>query len=331
MNNIRIEQSANGALGVLSGQKVSSFALKLPNLPTNKLLKALPHLMADSLAVDSEKTVFCLSGKNADGLTIVLACEVNAIEDLLAEAKERKVELTSIWPDYMEITPPASGTAIVNNNGVILARRADGTGFSLPAPLADIALSDEKTTEAVRVSFPNETPGFAYGRFSPNLQLGKTLKRYRRALFLMILASLLWLSSVGLEGLQNVRKRSALENASVELYRQQFPDAKRIVNVEAQLKGKLGSSMNASGFFGLMERFQLEMERQTTARMEEFNYVEEPVPSLKLIIVTPGFAELEKFRLALSQSGFQVSVGRSEQVNELIRNEITLTFSGKNR
>ena len=36
------------------------------------------------------------------------------------------------------------------------------------------------------------------------------------------------------------------------------------------------------------------MSAQQAARLEELSYVAQPVPSLNLIVATPGFSELEK-------------------------------------
>ena len=68
------------------------------------------------------------------------------------------------------------------------------------------------------------------------------------------------------------------------------------------------------------------MSAQQAARLEELSYVVQPVPSLNLIVATPGFSELESLRAAFTAAGFSLNGGSSEQINGVIRNEMTLTL-----
>jgi len=213
----------------------------------------------------------------------------------------------------------------------VLARRADGTGFRLPHALAEAALSKESVNDAVTAAFPNENAGFATGRFGPNLPLGKFLKAARRTLILAGLAGFAWASNLGLQGWQNDRQGQALQEQAVTLYKEQFPEARRIVNVEAQLRGKLGASGTAQGFSGMMTLMQGVMAAQDAARLEELSYVAQPTPSLKLVVATPGFSKLESLRAALTAAGFRLNGGSSKQINGVIRNEMTLTMGGRSK
>ena len=331
MSDIRISTVSGQPVGILPGQAVSSFAVKLPPLSAGKLAKALPHIMADYLADERTETVFCLADRTQDGMSVILACEASLLRQAISEANAKKANLNAMWPDYMQLTPPENGVAILREGSDVLARRADGTGFRLPQALADAALSRETVNDAVAAGFPNENAGFATGRFGPNLPLGKLLRAARRTLILTGLAGFAWAGNLALQGWQNDRQSQALQDQAVVLYKQQFPEARRIVNVEAQLRGKLGTTGAAEGFSGMMNLMQGVMSAQQAARLEELSYVAQPVPSLNLIVATPGFSELENLRAAFTAAGFRLNGGSSEQINGVIRNEMTLTLGRRNQ
>ena len=324
-----VSQTSENSIGILPGRAVSSFAITLPPLATSKLNKALPHIMADYLADDRGETSFCIVDTAQDGKALVLACDTDILCTTLNDANEDKRNLTAIWPDYMRLAIPESGAAIRTDGTDILARRADGTGFRLPRALADIALENETTCDAVETEFPTHLAGFATGRFGPNLPLAQIVKKARTSLALTALAGLMWSASLAFQGWQNDSRRFALEDQAIAQYKEQFPKARRVVNVEAQLRGKLGTSAGARGFSGIMASIQNVLTAQGTARLEELSYAALPNPSLKLVIATPGFSELEQLRSKLKAAGFRLSGGSSEQVNGFIRNEITLTPIGR--
>jgi type II secretory pathway component PulL len=60
-------------------------------------------------------------------------------------------------------------------------------------------------------------------------------------------------------------------------------------------------------------------------RLEAIRYGEQPRPSLQVTLVTTDFSTLEQARRKLSQAGFALAEGSSEQANGLIVNELTLT------
>ncbi len=318
-------------IGVLPGQVVSSFAVKLPPLSAAKLAKALPHIMADYLADERADTVFCIAPTPTPETDLVLACDIKVLRQTIETATRDKKDMTALWPDYMRIAVPETGIAVLQDGDKVLARRADGTGFCLPKALADAALADETPSEAVTQGFPENHAGFAVGRFGPNLPLGKIMRKAKRTLLLLAAAALTWSSALALQGWQNERQRFALEDRAVVLYKERFPEARRIVNVEAQLRGKIGTDGTAQGFSGLFGRVQNILAQQATTRLEEVGFAAQPSPSLKLTVATPGFSELEQLRRQLTEAGFRIDSGSSEQTNGLIINEMTLLPRGGTR
>ena len=311
---------------IVSGAQVSSFRIALPPLSAAKLQKALPHIMADYMAEDTKDIAFCLADDIAaphDEHHIVLACAHSVLREVI-EASSGK-NLSALWPDYMRLQVPESGVAVLSDGGDVLARRADGTGFRLPKLLADAALADETVSPAQLIDLPAAAPGFATGRFGPNLPLVDMVKKARRTLALIVAIGLLGSAALAAQAWQNERQSDALEARAKDLYRAQFPTAQRVVNVEAQLRGKLGGARQGSGFTASFGRLQSALTAVPNVRLETMRYSEQPRPTLQVTLVTPDFSTLELARRALSQAGFALAEGTSEQANGLIINELTLT------
>lgn len=321
----RVSDMKTAEAPIVSGAQVSSFRIALPPLSAAKLQKALPHIMADYMAEDTKDTAFCLADDIAaphDEHHIVLACAHSVLREVI-EASSGK-NLSALWPDYMRLQVPESGVAVLSDGGDVLARRADGTGFRLPKLLADAALADETVSPAQLIDLP-AAPGFATGRFGPNLPLGDMLKKARRTLALMVAIGFLGSAALAAQACQNERQSDALEARAKDLYRAQFPTAQRVVNVEAQLRGKLGGARQASGFTASFGRLQSALTAVPNVRLETMRYSDQPRPTLQVTLVTPDFSTLELARRALSQADFALAEGTSEQANGLIVNELTLT------
>lgn len=321
-------ETADQRIGILPGQTVSSFAVPLPPLPTGKLARALPHIMADYLADERADTAFCVLEQNAQGASLVLACDTAILRETITRAAENKTNLTALWPDYMRLAVPESGVAVLQDGDDIMARRADGTGFRLPKTMADKVLSDETTCDGQEAGFPPDNAGFAIGRFGPNLPIGALVKKSRRSLALLLATAVAWSGSLLFQAQRNENQRDALEAEAVALYQARFPEARRIVNVEAQLRSKLGQSGNRQGFTGMFAGVRQIISAQTGARLEGFSYTAKPSPAFKMVVATPGFSELEQLRAGLSEAGFQLNGGSSEQIDGLILTEMTLSQGG---
>ncbi|CAI8211706.1 MAG: Type II secretion system protein L [Alphaproteobacteria bacterium] len=313
---INLGDSEKQALGLLPGRHVSSFCLTLPALPPSKLERALPHIMSDYLTADSSDMVFCHSPAQ-DGQHIVFACSRDTLDDLMDEARARNLELLGIWPDYMTVGKPSDGIAVLEDGNDILARRADGSGFRLPKHLAASLLNDSKTHPGRADALPTQEAGFAIGRYGAQLPLGALVQNWRRPLILMAAALLVWLGAGLLDAFNSERHRANMEAQAEARFMKLFPDTRRFVNLEAQLRNKLGMSGSAS-FSGQTTRLMATLAALPNMRLEEIEFDAERAQGLEVTVSTTDFSALEAGRLRLMQAGFRVTEGTSEQDENLV-------------
>ncbi len=325
---IKTDESGRQACGLLDGQAVSSFRLRLPKLSDAKLQRALPHIMSDYLT-DNDDISFCHMPLAENDDSLVFACAKQRLDELMRAAQAEKLELQAIWPDYMQVPQPDKGIAIIERDGDILARRADGTGFRLPKALAEAAIGDSETITARADSLP-VAPGFATGRFGTQLPIGEILATFKRPLTLAAAAIAIWLAATVYGGFSDRQKAVELAQSGEDMFRKKFPEVRRVVNVEAQLRNRLGGGTGAS-FTGHSSQLMAVLQSLPNARLEAIEFTGGRNQSMEITLSARNFSVLESSRQKLAMAGFRVEEGKSEQNNQLVIGRFTLTQSAGRR
>ena len=316
--------------GLLDGKAVSSFRLRLPKLSDAKLQRALPHIMSDYVSGDSSDLTFCHIPLANDPYSLVLACDRKVLDDAMRAAQAESYELHAIWPDYMQIAIPGDGVACQEIAEDLLVRRADGTGFRLPKLLADAAIGDATRHPATTDTLPHGA-GFATGRFGSKLPVGALLAQAKRPLILAGLAMGLWLTATLFAGFDAARKSDALARMGEDAFREKFPEVRRIVNIEAQIRNRLGGGSGGGGFSGLATQTMVTLQSTPDIRMEAMAFIGGRNSGLDITLSARSFSALENARQKLSTVGFRVTEGKSEQSKNLVIGRFTLTPNGGRR
>lgn len=324
---IKADEDGKQVCGLLNGQAVSSFRLRLPNLSDAKLQRALPHIMSDYLS-DCGDISFCHMSLGDDH-SLVLACKKSLLDDIMRQAQAEKLEVRAIWPDYMELPQPDEGLVICEQDGDVLARRADGTGFRLPKQLADAAIGELKTVTVERATLP-DAPGFATGRFGTQLPIGEWFTAIKRPLLMGATAVAVWLFATLYGGIAAHQKSTELAERGEDLFRKKFPEVRRVVNVEAQLRNQLGNVGGAS-FSAYGAQLLTALQALPDARLETIEFIGGRTQSLDITLTARNFSVLENARQKLAASGFRVEEGKSEQSAKLVTARFTLIPAGGRR
>lgn len=326
---IKLDENGKQVCGLLNGTSVASFRLRLPKLSAVKLQRALPHIMSDYLSDSGADVSFCHVDLPDSDHSLVLVCQHEALEVLADEAQDNGLELKAIWPDYMQVPQPDEGVATVEQDGDILARRADGTGFRLPKALAEASFGDLSPHSVALSSAPSEA-GFATGRFGTQLPLSAMMATAKRPLWLSGIAAAVWLAATLYGGISGFQKTEELAQRGEQMFRQQFPDVRRVVNVEAQLRNRLGSSGGAS-FSGYSGRILDSLKPVKNIRLEAIEFIGGRNQTIDITLSGRSFSDLEAGRLKLAAAGFNVEEGKSEQSKQLVSGRFTLSIAGGRR
>jgi len=121
-------------------------------------------------------------------------------------------------------------------------------------------------------------------------------------------------AGVTISNTENQQLRFA--DASIGIFKETYPDVKRIVNVEAQMR-TLGNSGNAEGGVGFLEIansvFKAVNETAGVA-LDSLAYDEvDQQQSLNLTISSINYSQVTSFESSLSAAGYEVLQGASTQ------------------
>jgi len=310
---LRAGEKAGQACAIISGRHVSSFRVSLPALSPRKLQRTIGYFMSDRLASENADLSFCVCPTETAGESLVLVCARPLLLELVQRARADNITLTAIWPDYMGLAAPPEGVVIARRDGDIIARRADGTGFTMPEMLADLALENLEPGEADLATWPDANPGFATGAFGPQLPIADYLSAWRRVAALAFIGLGLWVGLSVSQAVMDNRQRLALLDRGEALFRRQFPDVRRVVNVEGQLRARLGQPVLSEGFLSLSSSVFESLAALDNIRLEAVRYSADRPEPLQISVAGKSFADIEQARQTLVNAGFSVSDGDSEQ------------------
>ena len=332
---IKIAENLSGNLGgnavaVIAGDTVSCFRVTLPALSAAKLRKTLPYLVSDLMVTDIEDMHLCLVETETPNDYLLLACAETVMREMQDAALAKELSLKAAWPDYMLIAPPDVGVTILHEDGDILCRRADGTGFRMPEKLAEAALSDvtkDARRDGMRGLPPEEGQGMAIGIYGAQFPFISYLPVLKRPAILAATVLLIWVIGSFAQIGQHQAARADYEDASIQLFKQAFPDVTRVVNVEAQLMNKMMSSnaLPARNFLFLTDTLFQAFEDVENIGIDRLNFDRTDIRPLQVTLRAQNFSALERARQKLVDAGFAVSEGKSSQVENGVTGDFSLS------
>ncbi|HAK97872.1 MAG TPA: hypothetical protein DCP14_00870, partial [Rhodobiaceae bacterium] len=240
------------------------------------------------------------------------------------------LSLKAAWPDYMLIAPPDEGVTVLHEDGDILCRRADGTGFRMPEKLAEAALSDvtkDARRDGMRGLPPEEGQGMAIGIYGAQFPFMSYLPVLKRPAILAATVLLIWVIGSFAQIGQHQAARADYEDASIQLFKQAFPDVTRVVNVEAQLMNKMMSSnaLPARNFLYLTDTLFQAIEDVENIGIDRLSFDRTDIRPLQVTLRAQNFSALERARQKLVDAGFAVSEGKSSQVENGVTGDFSLS------
>ena len=320
----------SNAVAVIAGDTVSSFRVTLPALSARKLRKTLPFLVSDLLVTDIEDMHLCLVETETPNDYLLLACAKTVMREMQDKALAEDLTLKAAWPDYMLIAPPDEGVILEHEGGDILCRRADGTGFRMPEKIAEAALSDvpeDARKDGNRGNLPEEGQGLATGIFGPQFPFMSYLPIFKRPAILAASILCIWVIGTFAQIGRHQATRADYEDASIQLFKQAFPDVTRVVNVEAQLMNKMMSSnaLPARNFLYLTDTLFQAIDDVENIGIDRLNFDRTDIRPLQVTLRAQNFSTLERARQKLVDAGFAVSEGKSSQTVSGVTGDFALS------
>lgn len=266
---------------LVPGAEVFLTDAQIPGRNRQRALRAIPYALEERLATDVDSLHFAL-GPVQDGDRFPVAVVDCSRMDAWAALLQDRGILANQWiPDVLSLPVPDSGTwSLMVDDGMVLVRSGPYAGFasetaSLTTLVSLFAAREELPAsvtvfgatlldlEGVETSFSDSDQGaleilargwaqgpaidLLQGAYSRREQWGRLLRPWKASAALLLAAILLGTIATGVD----YTRLSAAEqqlNAQIEaVYRQAFPDAKRVVNPRSQMEQQLKQLQRRSG------------------------------------------------------------------------------------
>ena len=115
-----------------------------------------------------------------------------------------------------------------------------------------------------------------------------------------------------------------LEASSEALYREIFPDERRVTNVRRQMQARLGDRSGGadSGFIAQLAALGIELEPSTGVM--GLSYTEDR-GELAADLLIPGYEDLDRLKQRLGSEGFGVEITSAEQQEKGVRARLRIS------
>jgi general secretion pathway protein L len=325
---------------VLPGEDILITQVKLPIRQMAKLRKAIPYALEEKLAADVDELHFAIGPRNEDIIDVAII-EQQRLDDWLEPFRKKQVTPRAIVPDVLSLPWKAGEWTVLQNEDRALVRTGQCAGFCCDRDNTETLLStlleseeqpqfiryypcDTKTT--LRLS--SDTPEvniqacdwsplriFAHGwhpQLSLNLlqgdynaqkDLAKTLKPWRwAALFLGLWLAAGFTQKI-IERQQLQQQLSHLKSQAETIFRQRFPNVKRIVNPRAQMEQRLKSLKGADQnpgdvFLEMLTKSGKVLGTQPSHSLDDISYHN---GQLNFKISTNNLSQLDSLKQALQK------------------------------
>jgi general secretion pathway protein L len=291
---------------VLPVEAVTACAVQLPTQKARWLRQALPFAVEELLAEDVEQMHLALGEQLADGRHRVYALRADWLRQCLALCAAQPPQAIRVDADLL----PRQGSQLLWLES--RWRYAAPAEQALPEPVDEVHLLQQPQQWLVRQGAGAD---LAQGEFAL-YQAGDGWRRWRPLAGVLALCLLLQWGFNLVQGWYLQRQADQYALASEALYRELFPEDRKLVNLRAQLDQHLADAAGSgdSPLLGLLGEVARALSAGGAARVQvnQLDYSASRA-DLALQLQAPDFAELESLRERLEQAGLEVQMGSASR------------------
>ncbi len=251
---------------------------QVPSRQRQQILQALPYLLEEQIVGDIEKQHFAIGKRDNDGLVHAAVTAIDDMQAWLETLRQQKLEPSFLCPDVLALPWRDEGWSACAFGGQTLVRTGPQSGFScdddnLPFYLEQLAADerpprlhwhvcrDSAAAPAASLPVPVDTIeheqdllalmanelasheaaaiNLLQGPFSRHQYLERLWQAARQPVVLLLLLILTLFASAIIRVYQLSDRQQRLGQQIETLYRQTFPEDKRIVNPRVQAERHL--------------------------------------------------------------------------------------------
>jgi general secretion pathway protein L len=268
---------------LVPGTDVTLTEARVPTQSRQRVYRAVPFALEDQLADEIETLHFVVGPRADSGLYPVAVVRRECMDAWLAALTAANLQPQLMLPDTLAVPRSGDAWSLLLDADVALLRSGPWSGFAmetelLPA-LLQLASGGEETPRVLhcytctpaRAGFPatirmvdegceedvmqvlasgvagSEAINLLQGSYSRSEQLSRLWKPWRATAALLLVGVILHMAQLGTEYYRLDKARATLAAEIEQVYRAAFPDARKVVNPQAQMKQKLTALRRLQG------------------------------------------------------------------------------------
>ncbi|GAB3375887.1 type II secretion system protein L [Azotobacter armeniacus] len=315
--------------------------VKLPN-SSRAALSAIPYQLEEQLCDDPALLHFAVGTPRAEckySVAIIARTLIGYWRDQLLSAsipvKAMFADAQSLQYDPEQLTAIPQGERLLINGaeffGLALTKQELDSWRPIlerrsPLEVLSADQGDSPLTPlAARLSMEHAI-NLLQGEYKLQDPTRELLRNWRipAALGLMLLT--LTFVSLGIENYRLSKQKSALDQEVVDLFREAFPDVRRVVDPRVQMEQKLNElrqHRQGSRFLRLLEKAVPALQKHESVRVTGMRYAQNN-RILELELESAAAPALEKLAAALKQDGLQAQLGQTHTRQQNTTAQITI-------
>ncbi|MBY5994004.1 type II secretion system protein GspL [Ferrimonas balearica] len=328
----------------------------LPAKAQRQALKALPFMLEDELAQDVDQLHFVTGPREGDQLSVVAVphgqlqrwlgwleqAELpvkKIVPDVLALALVEETELSVLQLEQQLLVRSGAGSGMVLEPDwlALMADNLQGEGrpwalftpLELPEGIEAAPQPLELPMQALAEGFVRTPVNLLTGAYAPAKELSKLVSTWTRVGIAAAVVLVLVLAHRGLSWYQLEQERTALRAEGERIYKQLFPQERRVPNPRSQLEAKV-RALGGAGASGQLLPMMADLEsafaqlpevRPTGIRFDGNR------SEIRLQLTGKDFAQFERFK-ELASAHFNVESGAINNDQDGVSGVMTLRAKG---
>jgi general secretion pathway protein L len=285
-----IEANGQRVVGLIPGIDCLLTQASIPGRSNRqRLLRAVPFVLEEQLSDDVEELHFALGPAQEGGNYPVAVIAIKRMNAILESFRTAGIEVAQLVPDLLAVPCDAAHTCIVVDGDTALVRTGPSSGYAVDVDNlglffqsqqpADEATGEEGTALRMHVAAGAEAPelpvpdveidhyhgdvlallvkgvdsasiDLLQGPYSRTQEWGRIWRPWRATAALLLAGILLSNVAMGINYYRLGRLQETLNTRMEEIYKQVFPDTRRVVNPRVQMQQQLDQLQRKQGAGG---------------------------------------------------------------------------------
>ncbi|MCV6636391.1 type II secretion system protein GspL [Candidatus Albibeggiatoa sp. nov. NOAA] len=354
---------------LFTGTQCTLQQAETPTKQRQRLAQAIPYILEEQLAQDVELLHFAIGTPRNNEVAVAVVSH-DTMQTCLQAFQQQGIQPTMILPEMLALPYHGESTwSVMLWEEKVIVRTGESAGFSIELNNVSALLQTQTSLpEKIHVfsSPQNEAllttlhglgvnveqhshsePTLAWfvrslksyhplnclqDEYIPQNKATSLWKVSRLTLALLGILAIVLVGQIWLEVQQLKQQRQQLTQQINQLYRQTFPDARKVVNARAQMEQKLLSFQKqnqqpvAPSFLQLLKSISPALSQAKDFQLQRLDYRH---GNFDLQITVADLQSLEKVKQQLARQQFQVEINSAVSQNNFVKSRLRIRYVAK--